>query len=45
MCIRDRLSVERLRQQVAEVRAADAALGPDFRVLHGTEMELSLIHI
>ena len=34
------LSVERLRQQAAEVRAADAALGPDFRVLHGTEMEI-----
>lgn len=34
------LSVERLRQQAAEVRAADAALGPDFRVFHGTEMEI-----
>jgi len=34
------LSVERLRQQSAEVRAADEALGPDFRVLHGTEMEI-----
>lgn len=34
------LSVERLRQQAAEVRAADRALGPDFRVLHGTEMEI-----
>ena len=34
------LSVERLRQQAVEVRAADAALGPDFRVLHGTEMEI-----
>ncbi len=34
------LSVERLRQQAAEVRAADAAMGPDFRVLHGTEMEI-----
>jgi DNA polymerase (family 10) len=34
------LSVERLRQQAAEVRAAGAALGPDFRVLHGTEMEI-----
>jgi DNA polymerase (family 10) len=34
------LSVERLQQQAAEVRAADEALGPDFRVLHGTEMEI-----
>ncbi len=34
------LSIERLRQQAAEVRAADEAMGPDFRVLHGTEMEI-----
>lgn len=34
------LSVERLRRQAAEVRQADAAMGPDFRVLHGTEMEI-----
>lgn len=34
------LSVERLKQQTAEIRAADAALGPDFRVLQGTEMEI-----
>lgn len=34
------LSVERLRQQAAEVRAADEAMGFDFRVLHGTEMEI-----
>lgn len=34
------LSVERLWQQAAEVRAAAAALGPDFRVFHGTEMEI-----
>ncbi|MGH2535888.1 MAG: DNA polymerase/3'-5' exonuclease PolX [Candidatus Promineifilaceae bacterium] len=34
------LSVERLREQAAEVRQADAALGPDFRVLSGTEMEI-----
>ncbi len=34
------LSVERLHAQAAEVRAADEALGPDFRVLHGTEMEI-----
>jgi DNA polymerase (family 10) len=34
------LSIERLRQQAAEIRAADVAMGPDFRVLHGTEMEI-----
>lgn len=34
------LSVERLWQQAAEVRAANEALGPDFHVLHGTEMEI-----
>ena len=34
------LSLERLREQAAEVRAVDARLGPDFRVLHGTEMEI-----
>jgi DNA polymerase (family 10) len=34
------LSVERLRQQAAEVRAVDESMGPDFRVLHGTEMEI-----
>lgn len=34
------LSVARLRAQAAEVRAADEAMGPDFRVLHGTEMEI-----
>lgn len=34
------LSIERLREQAAEVRAANAAMGPDFRVLHGTEMEI-----
>lgn len=34
------LSVERLRQQAVEIEAANAALGPDFRVLHGTEMEI-----
>lgn len=34
------LSVERLRQQTAEIRAADEAMGPDFRVLQGTEMEI-----
>ena len=34
------LSVERLWQQREEVRAADEAMGLDFRVLHGTEMEI-----
>lgn len=34
------LSIERLRQQSAEIKAADEAMGPDFRVLHGTEMEI-----
>ncbi|MCB9418433.1 MAG: DNA polymerase/3'-5' exonuclease PolX [Ardenticatenaceae bacterium] len=34
------LSIERLRQQAEEIRAADEAMGPDFRVLHGTEMEI-----
>ncbi len=34
------LSVERLHEQAAEIRAANEALGPDFRVLHGTEMEI-----
>lgn len=34
------LSVERLRQQAAEIRAANEAMGPDFRILHGTEMEI-----
>jgi len=34
------LSIERLQQQAAEVKAAAEALGPDFRVLHGIEMEI-----
>jgi DNA polymerase (family 10) len=34
------LSVERLREQAAEVRLVDEETGPDFRVLHGTEMEI-----
>jgi DNA polymerase (family X) len=34
------LSVERLRQQAAEIRQANEAMGPDFRILHGTEMEI-----
>lgn len=34
------LSIERLREQAAEVRAVDRELGSDIRVLHGTEMEI-----
>jgi DNA polymerase (family 10) len=34
------LSVERLEQQAEEIAAADETMGPDFRVLHGTEMEI-----
>jgi DNA polymerase (family 10) len=34
------LSIERLQQQKVEIRAANKALGPEFRVLHGTEMEI-----
>ncbi len=34
------LTVERLRQQAEEVRTVDTQMGPDFRVLHGTEMEI-----
>jgi DNA polymerase (family 10) len=34
------LSIERLRQQAEEIRAADEAMGADFRVLQGTEMEI-----
>jgi DNA polymerase (family 10) len=34
------LTVDRLRQQAAEIRQVDAEMGPDFRVLHGTEMEI-----
>jgi DNA polymerase (family X) len=34
------LSVERLLAQGEEIRAANEALGPDFRVLHATEMEI-----
>ena len=34
------LSIERLQAQVAEVRQADEKMGPDFRVLHGTELEI-----
>lgn len=34
------LSVERLWQQAEEIAATNAQLGPDFRILHGTEMEI-----
>ncbi len=34
------LDEERLWQQSLEVREADEAMGPDFRVLHGIEMEI-----
>ncbi len=34
------LSVERLLQQAEEIKAADDEMGPDFRILHGTEMEI-----
>jgi DNA polymerase (family X) len=34
------VSTERLREQAAEIRAANETLGPDFRILHGTEMEI-----
>ncbi|MCA9959015.1 MAG: DNA polymerase/3'-5' exonuclease PolX [Anaerolineales bacterium] len=34
------LSIEHLWQQAEEIQAANAELGPDFRILHGTEMEI-----
>lgn len=34
------LSAARLREQRAAIRAADEAMGPDFRVLQGVEMEI-----
>ena len=34
------LSIERLLAQANEVREVDEAMGQDFRVLHGTEMEI-----
>ncbi|MFW6183160.1 MAG: DNA polymerase/3'-5' exonuclease PolX [Chloroflexota bacterium] len=34
------LSVERLRQQAEEIAGANEAMGADFRILHGTEMEI-----
>lgn len=35
------LSVERLMEQQEEVRRVDANMGPDFRVFHGTEMDIN----
>ncbi|MCB8981778.1 MAG: DNA polymerase/3'-5' exonuclease PolX [Ardenticatenaceae bacterium] len=34
------LTPERLWQQAAEIATANEAMGPDFRILHGTEMEI-----
>jgi DNA polymerase (family X) len=34
------LSSERLRRQAEEIRQANEAMGPEFRILHGTEMEI-----
>ncbi|KAB2903442.1 MAG: DNA polymerase/3'-5' exonuclease PolX [Anaerolineae bacterium] len=34
------LSIERLMEQQAIIRAVDAEMGPVFRVFHGTEMEI-----
>lgn len=34
------LSVERLQEQAEEVRAANAEMGDEFVILHGTEMEI-----
>lgn len=34
------LSIERLQEQAAEVRAADEQMGADFRVLHGSEVDI-----
>jgi DNA polymerase (family 10) len=34
------LSIERLWQQAEEIRQANEVMGPDFRILHGTEMEI-----
>lgn len=34
------LTPERLLEQQAEVRQVDAEMGPDFRVFHGTEMDI-----
>ncbi len=34
------LSIERLQQQASEIEAANEAMGVDFTILHGTEMEI-----
>ena len=34
------LSVERLREQKTEIQAADDAMGSEFRILHGAEVEI-----
>jgi DNA polymerase (family 10) len=34
------LTVDRLRQQAAEIRGLDDEFGPQFRIMHGTEMEI-----
>ena len=34
------LSIKRLRQQAEEIQVANEALGPDFHILHGTEIEI-----
>jgi len=34
------LTIERLRDQAAEIRALDREFGPNLRILHGTEMEI-----
>ena len=34
------LSIQRLRQQTLEIQSANEAMGPEFHVLHGTEMEI-----
>ncbi len=36
------LTVERLRAQRKEIEEAQRVVGPDFRILHGTEMEIRL---
>lgn len=36
------LTVERLHQQRKEIEEAQAAIGDDFRILHGTEVEIKL---
>ena len=34
------MSVERILEQRDEVRAVDEAMGPDFKVFHGVEMDI-----